>query len=215
MNFFIQTDSLSVYNVTASGLDQTSIQPKERKIVTLHATIPLAVASKALSLVIAQNDDVSKIQLPVGVFSLPTTKPLAAAAIGKTRLVYMSGSPTNTLAGQAFVSQSTSSKDLSLDYKMTNIGTASIASPALDYFIVTASGTSYPLSYEKEENATLLPNIEKTVSLSGQIPTNVNLTNAQLVVKSQATDKEKPYIIGTYALQTATQQGSLGGSFHL
>ncbi|MFC4812012.1 hypothetical protein [Paenibacillus sp. GCM10023250] len=214
MNFFVQTDSLSVYNVTAAGLDQTTtIQPKERKIVTLHATIPLAVAGKALSLVVAQNDEASKVQLPVGVFALPATKPLAAAPVGKTRLVYMSGSPTNTNAGQAFLSQGTSSKDISLEFRMTNIGTASIASPALDYFIVTASGTSYPLTYEKEENAVLLPKIEKTISLAGQIPTNVNLTNAKLVVKSQATDKEKPYIIGTYALQTATQQGSLGGSF--
>ncbi|SFJ26497.1 hypothetical protein SAMN02799624_03907 [Paenibacillus sp. UNC496MF] len=213
MNFFVQTNSLSVYNVTASGLDQATIQPKERKIVTLHATIPLAVASKALSLVVAQNDEASKVQLPVGVFALPATKPLSAAPAGKTRMVYMSGSPTNTVAGQAFVSQGTSSKDISLEFRMTNIGTASIANPALDYFIVTASGTSYPLSYEKEENAVLLPNIEKTISLTGQVPTNVNLTNAKLVVKSQATDKEKPYIIGTYALQTATQQGSLGGSF--
>ncbi|MBM7566494.1 LEA type 2 family protein [Paenibacillus sacheonensis] len=213
MNFFVQTDSNSVYNVTASGLDQTTIQPKERKIVTLHATIPLAVASKALSLVVAQNDDATKIQLPVGVYSFPTTKPLAAAAVGKTRLVYLAGSPTNTIAGQAFVSQGTSSKDLSMEFKLTNIGTASIANPALDYFIVTSSGTSYPLSYEKEENGTLLPNIEKTVSLSGQVPTNVSLTNAQLVVKSQATEKEKSYIIGTYALQSTTQQGSLGGSF--
>ena len=213
MNFFVQTDSLSVYNVTASGLDQATIQPKERKIVTLHATIPLAVAGKILSLVVAQNDEASKIQLPVGVFSLPATKPLSAAPVGKIRMVYLSGSPINTIAGQAFVSQGTSSKDVSMDFKMTNIGTSSIANPSLDYFIVTPSGTSYPLSYTKEENAVLLPNIEKTISLSGQIPTNVSLITAKLVVKSQATDKEKPYIVGTYALQSTTQQGFLGGSF--
>lgn len=213
MNFFIQTNSLSVYNVAASGLDQASIQPKERKIVTLHATIPLAVANKGLSLIVAQSDDVSKIQLPVGVFSLPASKPLTAAPVGKIRMVYLSGSPTNTIVSQAFVSQGASNKNISMDFKLTNTGIASITSPALDYFIVTASGTNYPLTYEKDENAVLLPDIEKTVSLSGEIPTNVNLTNAQLVVKSQNTDKEKAYIIGSYLLQTATQQGTLGGSF--
>ncbi|MBP3966917.1 hypothetical protein [Paenibacillus lignilyticus] len=213
MNFFIQTDSLSVYNVAASGLDQTSIQPKERKIVTLHATIPLAVAGKALSLVVAQNDDASKVQLPVGVFALPTTKPLVAAPVGKTRMVYVTGTPVNTLTGQAFVSQGTSNKDVSLDFTLTNIGAASVASPSWDYFIVTASGTSYPLNYTREENAVLLPQIEKTISLSGQLPTNLSLSTAQLVVKSQATDKEKSYIVGTYSLQSTTQQGTLGGSF--
>ncbi|SFT25559.1 hypothetical protein [Paenibacillus sp. BC26] len=214
MNFFIQTESLSVYNVTASGLDQTSIQPKERKIVTLHATIPLAVAGKALSLVVAQNDEASKVQLPVGVFALPVTKPLVAAPVGKPRMVYVAGTPVNTLSGQAFISQGSNSKDISLDFSMTNNGSSSVAAPNFDYFIVTSSGTSYPLSYAREENATLLPSIDKTISLSGQIPTNVNLNSALLVVKSQATEKEKAYIVGTYALQSTSQQGTLGGSFN-
>ncbi|WP_308636663.1 hypothetical protein [Paenibacillus silvisoli] len=214
MKFFIQTESLSVYNVSASGLDQTSIQPKERRIVTLHATIPLAVAGKALSLVVAQNDEASKVQLPVGVFALPTTKPLVAAPVGKPRMVYVSGTPVNTLSGQAFISQGSNNKDISLDFTLTNTGSSSVAAPNFDYFIVTSSGTSYPLSYAREENASLLPRIDKTISLSGQIPTNVNLNSAQLVVKSQPTDKEKAYIVGTYALQSTSQQGSLGGSFN-
>ncbi|QHW32578.1 hypothetical protein GZH47_18335 [Paenibacillus rhizovicinus] len=212
MNFFVQTDSFSKYNVTASGMDQMTIQPNERKIVTLRATIPLAVAGKPLSLLVAQNDEASKLQLPLGLYSLPAMKPLAAAAAGKTQMVYMAGTPVNTTAGRVFVSQETSSKDISMEFKLKNISSASIANPALDYFIVTASGTSYPLSYMKEDNATLLPNIEKTVTLTGQVPSNVNLTNAKLVVKSQATEKESAYIIGKYMVPSPVAAAAVGKS---
>ncbi|QYR22093.1 hypothetical protein KZ483_03455 [Paenibacillus sp. sptzw28] len=213
MNFFVQTESLSVYNVSAAGLEQASIQPKERKIVTLHATIPLTVAGKPLSFIVSQNDDASKVQLPAGVFSLPASKAAAATAVGQTRMVYMDGTPVNTSSGQAFLTQGSDDNQVSLDFKLTNIGTASIANPSLDYFLVTPSGTSYPLTYTKEENAVLLPNIDKTVSLSGEIPSTVKPETAQLIVKTTATDKLKSYIVGTYNIQSTSQQGGLGSAF--
>ncbi|MBW7475011.1 hypothetical protein K0T92_09660 [Paenibacillus oenotherae] len=213
MNFFLQTESLSVYNVSVAGTEQTTIQPKERKIVTLHATIPLAVAGKPLSFIAAQNEEASKVLLPSGVFALPQTKPTTAVAVGQTRMVYMSGTPINTKTGQVFLTQGSDKNQIALDYKLTNIGTASITNPNLDYFIVTPTGTSYPLTYAKEESGTLLPNIEKVVSLTGEIPTSIKPDTAQLLVKTAATEKDKSYIIGTYNIQTTSQEGSLGSSF--
>ena len=175
MNFFVQTDSLSVYNVNASGLDQVSIQPKERKIVTLHATIPLVVAGKPLSFVVALNDDASKVTLPSGVFMLPAVKPTAAVEFGHKRAVYMDGTPINTEVGSVLLTQGTDKNQVDFDFTLNNIGTASIASPGLDYFFMTPSGISYPLTFTKEENGTLLPGIDKVVSLTGEIPTTVNL----------------------------------------
>lgn len=213
MKLFIQTDSLSVFTVTAAGLEQAILQPKERKIVTAHAALPAAVAGKALSFIVASSDETSKVQLPSGVFALPSTTPAPAVAAGKTRTVYMSGSPVTTGAGQAFISQGSGSNQVSLDFHLTNVGTASIANPVLEYYMMTESGTSYPLTYTKEENASLLPGIEKSVSLTGDIPSAVNLDSAQLVVKTAKTDKEPSYIVANYRLQAASQQGSVGGSF--
>lgn len=210
LNFLVQTDSYSQYNVTVSGLDQNTIQPNERKIVTLRATIPLSVAGKPLSLLVAQNDEGSKIQLPVGLFSMPTMKPLAATAAGKSQMVYMNGSPVTTMAGNVFVSMGASSKDVSVQFKLTNTGTAAVADPNLEYYILTASGTSYPMSYTQDQNAKLLPDIEKNVTLTGQIPKTVNFTNATLVAKSQATDKESAYIVGKYVLQNASDAAAVG-----
>ncbi|QHT63463.1 hypothetical protein GXP70_28265 [Paenibacillus lycopersici] len=210
LNFLVQTDSYSQYNVTVSGLDQNTIQPNERKIVTLRATIPLSVAGKPLSLLVAQNDEGSKIQLPVGLFSMPTMKPLAATAAGKSQMVYMNGSPVTTMAGNVFVSMGASSKDVSVQFKLTNTGTAAVADPNLEYYILTASGTSYPMSYTQDQNAKLLPDIEKNVTLTGQIPKTVNLSNATLVAKSQATEKESAYIVGKYVLQNASDAAAVG-----
>ena len=207
MNFFVQTDSLSVYNVNASGLDQVSIQPKERKIVTLHATIPLVVAGKPLSFVVALNDDASKVTLPSGVFMLPTVKPTAAVEFGHKRAVYMDGTPINTEVGSVLLTQGTDKNQVDFDFTLNNIGTASIASPGLDYFFMTPSGISYPLTYTKEENGTLLPGIDKVVSLTGEIPTTVKPETGQLVVKTTATDKVKSYVIGNYKMQQSTPLG--------
>lgn len=215
MSFFLQTESLSVYNVTASGLDQsTTVQPKERKIVTLHATIPLSVAGKSLSFIVAQNDEASKVQLPSGVFALPVTKPSTPVPIDQTRMIYMSGMPVNTKTGQVFLTQGSDKNQIAIDYKLTNIGPTSIANPNLEYYLVTASGTSYPLTYTKEEGTvSLLPNIEKVVSLSGDIPSSIKPDNTQLLVKTTASEKEKSYIVGTYNIRTTSQEGGLGSSF--
>ncbi|AJY74525.1 hypothetical protein [Paenibacillus beijingensis] len=213
MKLFIQTDSLSVYTVTAPSFDQTILQPKERKIVTAHAALPAAVAGKPLSFIVALNDEASKVMLPSGVFALPSTTPAPPVAAGQARTVYMTGSPVATEAGQAFVTQGSGSNQVSLDFSLTNTGTASIANPVLEYYLMTKSGISYPLTFTKEENATLLPNIEKPVSLTGNIPSSVQLESAQLVVKTAATDKEPSYIVANYMLQTSSQQGSVGGAF--
>ncbi|MFC5653094.1 hypothetical protein ACFPYJ_29090 [Paenibacillus solisilvae] len=214
MNFFVQTDSFSVYNVDASGLDQVSIQPKERKIVTLHATVPLVVAGKPLSFVVALNDEASKVTLPSGVFNLPSVKPAAAVEFGQKRAVYMDGTPINTQVGTVLLTQGTDKNQVEFNFTLNNIGTTSIANPSLDYFLMTPSGISYPLTYTKEENSTLLPNIEKVISLTGDIPTTVKPETGQLVVKTTATDKAKSYIIGNYKMQKSTPQvGGLNSAF--
>ncbi|MBW7452697.1 hypothetical protein ACFOLF_19570 [Paenibacillus sepulcri] len=212
MNFFIQTDSMSVYNVSSS-LEGASIQPKERKIVTLHATLPLVVADKPLSFIASLNDDVSKVQLPSGVFALPATKAAAVTPAGATRMFYMDGTPINTKTGSAFLTQGSDKNQVSIDYTLTNTGTASIANPNLDYFLVTSSGTSYPLTFTKEENGVLLPKIDKVVTLTGEIPSTIKPESSQLLVKTTATEKEKSYIIGSYYLKSTSQQGSLQSSF--
>ncbi|MCM3747566.1 hypothetical protein M3223_09375 [Paenibacillus pasadenensis] len=213
MTFNIQTQSLSVYNVTAPGLEGMTIQPRERKIITLRATIPASVINKPLSLVASLNDEASKVKLPTGIFKLPTLKVQPPSAAGQPTTVYMDGQPVTTKSGKAFVNQGQEGQAVSIDFTMTNNGSAAAASGNLDFFLVTKAGKSYSLSYTKEENSSLLPGIAKTISLTGNIPDNLDWKGAQLIVKSQATDKEKSYVMASYSVQTASLEGGLDTAF--
>ncbi len=213
LSFNLQTESLSVYNVSAPGLEGTSIQPRERKIITLRSTLPGVVLSKPLSLVASLNDEASKVKLPTGVFKLPVLKVQPASSAGQPKMIYMDGQPITTKAGKAFVNQSSDGQAITLDYTLTNTGSSAAGSGGFDFFLVTAAGKSYSLSYTKEESASLLPGITKTLSLSGSLPGDASVAGAQLVVKSTATEKEKSYVIASYAIETASLEGGLGSAF--
>lgn len=212
MNFNLQTESMSVYNVSSPGLEAMTIQPQERKIITLRSTVPAAVVSKPLSIVLSLNDEASKVKLPAGIFSLPALKTQAPSVAGQPRTVYMDGQPVSTKTGQVFVNQDTNGQSLSLEFSMTNSGTAA-ASGAYDFFLLTDKGTSYALTYTKEENASLLPGVAKTLSLGGTVPAGASIAGSQLLMKSAATEKEKSYVVGSYSLETASQEGGLGSAF--
>ncbi|OXM14146.1 hypothetical protein [Paenibacillus herberti] len=212
MSFNIQTDGLSVYNVSVPGLEGATIQPRERKIITLRSTIPAVITGKPLSLVASLNDEASKVKLPAGVFKLPTLKIQPPSSAGQPKTIYMDGQPITTKAGQAFLNQGSDGQSIAIDFSLTNNGSAAAAA-GFDFFLVTAAGKSYSLTYTKEENASLLPGIAKTLNLTGNIPGDANVSGAQLVVKSQATEKEKSYVIASYAIQTASLEGGLGSAF--
>ena len=211
--FNIQTQSQTVYTVSTPGLDGAIIQPGERKIFSLRATIPASVSGTSLSLVMSQNDEISKVYLPAGVFGLPSLKVQAPAASNEQRVLYIEGQSVNTKAGKVFLNQGTDGQQVSLEFNLSNNGNSAVAAGGFDYFLVSSSGTSYALTYTKDENATLLPGIPKTLSLSGSVPNGISLNGAQLLVKTTPKDKEKSYVVGSYLITTASQEGELGTSF--
>ncbi|ALS26070.1 hypothetical protein IJ21_06380 [Paenibacillus sp. 32O-W] len=216
LKFYVQTESMSVYTVNAPDLEQMVIQPKERKIVTLNVTLPKSVARKPLSIVAALNDEASKVQLPLGVYALPSVKPAAALAYGKARTVYMSGQPIRTSVGAAVLTENDDGYGLAIDFKLKNIGSNSIDTPNLEFILHTKGNVSYPLTYSKEENGKLLPNIEKKLELTGQIPDEAQLKDATIELRMGATEKDKGYVIGNYktvSQSSAPSEGSLSSSF--
>ncbi|QJC53794.1 hypothetical protein HGI30_21215 [Paenibacillus albicereus] len=213
LSFNIQTESLSVYNVSSPSLETMTIQPRERKIITLRSTLPLAVVAKPLTLVPSLNDEATKIKLPTGVFRLPSLKVQAASTAGQPRSIYVEGQPITTKAGNAIVSQDAEGQSVALDFSLTNAGTTAVAAGTFDFYLVTENGKSYALSYAKEENSSLLPGIGKSLALMGTLPADASLAKAELVMKSQATDKEKSYVIASYIVKTASLEGGLGTAF--
>jgi len=214
INFFIQTESNSVYKVSASELEQMSLQPNERKITTLTVKLPVSVASKPLALVMAINDEASKVILPVGEFLMPSLNAAPVTAIGQQRSVFLSGQQVVTSIGRASLEDKGNETGISLEYYLVNNGSDSIKVPDLEVYLRTKQNVSYPLTYTKDEGK-LLPGIKKTVSLTGDIPTNVKVEDADIVVRTAGTDKDFGYVIGTYKTNSIIQEGSLGSSFAL
>jgi hypothetical protein len=214
LSFFIQTPSNSVYKVSAPELNQQSIQPNERKITTLTVKLPVAVASKKLSLVVATTDNTSNVSLPIGSFLLPTLVAAPVTAVGKTRSVYLSGQQVVSSLDKASLEDNGSETTVSMDYNLLNLGTDSINLPDLEVYLKTKQNVNYPLSFTKDETK-LLPGIKMTLALTGSIPSNVKVEDSEIIIRTVSTDKDLGYIIGTYKTTSIIQQGSLGSAFTL
>ncbi len=213
LNFALQTDSYSVYDVSSSSLTGMTLQPYQRKIVTVHSVIPTAVLGKPAALVVFSKDDTNKVSLANGSFAVPALKPVNSAGVGEQRMVYIDGTTVSTSAGTAFINVNGDQSDVTMNFDLTNTSTSSIAMPDLDFSIRTKDGAEYPLTYTKEDGATLLPKIDTTISLTGQINAAIDATSAQLIVRKSKTDTDSSYVLGTYKLSGTTKPGAIGSSY--
>lgn len=213
LKFALQSSSYSVYDVDASSLANQTIQPGQRKIVNLTAEVPLALLGKNLTLHTYTLDETNKVNLANGAFSMPVLKASSAVGADKSRAIFMDGRSVKTSAGTVYVDASETQSNVTLDYSLTNADSTSIAMPSLEFALRTKEGKEYPLTYTKEEGAKLLPGIEKTISLTGQIAAKVDPKTSKLVVRQAATESTKSYVIGTYLLSASTQVGTVGGAY--
>ncbi|MFC4777834.1 hypothetical protein ACFO9Q_13630 [Paenibacillus sp. GCM10023252] len=215
MKFYGQADTLAVYNVNNTSLSGVVVQPKEKKVVTISATFPLSMAGKPFSLIAAvTNEATVKSEVPAGVFAMPLITPSAAVVHGVKRAIYMNGESVNTNIGLATLSDNEESQNVELDYTLENTGGSSIAMPEFNFTLITSSGVSYPLAYNKEQSGTtLLPKLKKSISLTGQIPEAIKLDTAKLIVRAGVTEKDKGYVIGTYQMKQTSNSGNSSNSF--
>lgn len=213
LGFALQTASYSVFDVNADSLAQLTVQPKERKIVTIQAKLPNAVAGKPLVLVPYTLDSSTNEKLPHGQFEIPAVTPLAPAASGIPRNVYIGGQLIETVAGGAFVNDSGGERMIDIEFKLNNKGAEAVQLPELQFMLRSENGVHYPLSYDRGDDGALLPGIEQTIMITGQISNQIQPEKAQLIVTTKGTDGREGYHIGEYALKSATQAGSVGGSF--
>ncbi|RAP73954.1 hypothetical protein [Paenibacillus montanisoli] len=212
LSLFLQTESLSIYNVDTSQIANVVVQPKERKIVTVTASIPLVSAKKALSLVLASNDEASKVMLPLGAFALPIVKPGAATAVNQSKTIYLSGEPISTKIDSTYSAVNEDNRDVTVSYTLTNNGVAAITVPGLEMSIKTKDNVQYPLTFTPDEKK-LLPKTSRTITLTGQVPNAVDMNTSQLIVSTAATDKGKGYVLGNYALSVKSQDGNITKPF--
>lgn len=210
--FALQTESMTVFELDAGDLSQITIQPQERKIVTLNGQIPIAIAGRKMNLVGAIEDSANGVRIPLGMFEIPNVQVSPATPALQPKLLYISGNPITQTLGQAFISESSQGKSIIMDYTFLNESTAAVMLPELEFTLKDKDGTSYPLSYTLEDKR-LLPKIEKTITLTGEIPTASDPNSMQMIVRTASTDAKNGALIGIFNAKTGSAQGNVDSAF--
>jgi len=210
--FALQTESMTVFELDAGDLGQITIQPQERKIITLNAQIPIAVAGRKMNLVGAIEDAANGVRVPLGSFEMPHVQVSQATPAGQPKLLYVGGNPITQTLGQAFTSESDKGKSIVMEYTFLNESAAAVTLPDLEFTLKDHEGTSYPLAYELEDKR-LLPKIDKTVTLTGEIPSSLNPDSLQLIVRTASSGGKNGALVGIFNVKTGSDQGNVQSAF--
>ncbi|MBD2845849.1 hypothetical protein IDH44_11660 [Paenibacillus sp. IB182496] len=216
----LQTESYSVFDVDSQALSELTLQPKERKIVTVQAKLPNAVVGKSIVLLPYRRDEASGLRLPIGQFAIPLLQPAPAVTAGAIRKVYMNGVMVQTRVGRVTVRDEDEETEIDVAFAISNTGNEAIALPDLEFELQTTAGIAYPLTYAPDtDKTTLLPQIERTLTLSGTLPASA-WTGAEVVVRTSGvaavdgSSSGSGYLLGMYKLPAPhAQEGGVGSTY--
>ncbi|MCR2806754.1 hypothetical protein [Paenibacillus soyae] len=202
LSFYVQTSDWSVYKASASSL-QTNLASKGKVIIFLNVTVPNSAITKGLTLVPAVADETSKLDIPLGVFTVPNLTATKPTAVDKSQTVVINEQNVETLVVSSDLTSSDNRQEAVIAFQLKNIGSKSVDTSNYQFLIETANGTQYPLEYIKEETTKLLPNIESELQLKGYVPNDLDLNKSKLVMKQSDSEGKNSNIIGLYALSSA------------
>lgn len=187
LKYVVQTVSGTPYALTADSASASyKINPQESKTLNLIAKIPRTVNINSLQLVVVQNDETTKSDLPVATLNLGTKKGQnSITAPNKDRVLHVDDSQIATRIDSVSRNQSFGKSNLSIQFAIKNKGDQAIKLP--NYTFEIQSGTkSYPFSGSSIDGVILEPGEEQMISLDGTIPVIANAEKLELVLKSPA-----------------------------
>ncbi|WP_110931024.1 hypothetical protein [Paenibacillus bouchesdurhonensis] len=185
LKYVVQTASGTAFAVTPdSSSSNIKILPQENKMLNLIAKIPKNVNLNNLQLLLVQNDEASKSELPVASMGLGTKQGQSSkTAANKERLLKIDSTNITTRIESIARNQSFGKSDLSIQFAITNKGDKAITIPNYS-FEIQAGTKSYPLVASGLEGTVLEPNDEQIISIDGTIPVVVNAEELDLVLKT-------------------------------
>lgn len=215
LNYFIQTNSQAVYPISINAEEASVIRAGEQKLFTLNVTLPKNLIGSTLSLVTAIKDEAGGIMLPLAALKIPGTKDTTNTGIGNVKKTYMNGQPLNTFLDTAQVTKIMDKTNITLKWAIRNIGKESVEYPNFSFALMTKEGVSYPLNYKKSSDSVnkLLPQIREVVQIEGDLPLNIDLTSAKLVVNVSSAEGKPGYVMGAYQFKTTQQTGQIGSTY--
>ncbi|GIP21778.1 hypothetical protein [Paenibacillus sp. J22TS3] len=220
----VKTANGSNYPLSADSLSSDyRIQPQDTKKLNLMASIPKNIPLKNLELQVIQDDETSKMSLPLATLQLPLAKNQSITVKPYTEKIV--SLPTGKLAASvkgAWMNQSYDSTDLAIQISLRNAGTTTITVPKYEFVLHTGSGYTLPITVQGLENMQLKPEEERNLRLNISIPSKMADQKLQLFVNVPQTSSEVPkdnagntsaptgkdavfnYPIGIFALPEAT-----------
>ncbi|GAA0137602.1 hypothetical protein YSY43_44430 [Paenibacillus sp. YSY-4.3] len=185
LKYVIQTPSGTAFAVTPdTASTNIKIYPQENKTLNLIAKIPKNVNLNNLQLVLVQNDETAKSDIPVASMGLGTTQGQSSkTAANKERLLKIDSMNIATKVVSIARNQSFGKSDLSIQFSLVNKGDKTVTIPNYS-FDIQVGGKSYPLVASGLEGMIIEPNEEQIISVDGTIPVIANEDQIDLIMKT-------------------------------
>jgi hypothetical protein len=205
IKFVIKTANGASYPMSA---DPTSsdykIQPQDNKTLNLMAEIPKSIKLTNLELQLIQEDETSKLNLPIATMQLPnaTSQSLAVQPNIEKFIALGSGKIAVKVSGATLL-QSFDEHSLSIRFNFRNTTGTTVTIPKYQFQLQTKDGYRLPITTQVPDNYVLEPLEEKTMNLSVSVPANVSAQNAQLFMNLPVASDSKDnfsYPAGIFAL---------------
>ncbi|WP_339817972.1 hypothetical protein MKZ15_21285 [Paenibacillus sp. FSL R7-0216] len=216
VKFVIKAASGASYPMS---VDSTStdykIQPQDSKTLNLMTSIPKSVKLSNMELQIVQDDETSKLSLPIATMQLPnvTNKSLAIETNVEKFIPLGTGKIAVKLTSASLL-QSFDEHDLSVRLNFRNTSGSTINIPKYQFEIQTSDGYRLPISTQVMDNLTLQPLEERVLNLNVTIPANVSATKPQLFMSLPAVADSKEtfsYPVGIFAVPEVQPSSNMIG----
>lgn len=215
LNYFIQTNSQAVYPISINAAEGSVIRAGEQKLYTLNVTLPKNLIGSTLNMVTAIKDETGGVMLPLASLRIPAVKDSTSTGVGGVKKTYINGQLLNTFLDTAQITKVMDKTNINFKWAVRNTGKESVDYPDFSFTLMTKNGVTYPLTYQKSSETVnkLLPQLREVIQIEGELPLNIDLASAKLIVRAGATEGKAGYVIGSYAFKTSQQSGAVGTSY--
>lgn len=208
VKFVIKTANGASYPMSADSTSSDyKIQPQDQKILNLMTSIPKSIKLSNIELQIVQEEETSKLSLPIATMQLPNaTKNSLALGTNVEKFISLGSGKIAVSVRGASVLQSFDEHDVSIKFLIRNTTGSTVTIPKYQFQIQTSDGYRLPISTQVADNISLQPLEEKVINLSVTIPANLSIQKPLLFMNLPTVVDSKDsfsYPVGIFTIPEA------------
>lgn len=151
------------------------LQSQESRVISYWAEIPSTMKTPGMTLQLAQEDEVLKIQIPVQSFKLPDATPDVAVVKGKSTKIMMKQQPVTVKAERMQRMNHNGKVYMRVAVQFANGGKKVLSDPGYKAQLKSAGGSVFDLVPEDEtgSNFKIQPGQKRTIYYLAEVPSNL------------------------------------------